>query len=302
MTEYIGESAALATAIMWGFTSVFFTLAGRMVGSPVVNRTRLLLAVLMIGAVHWLMFGAPAPLDAEGYRWGWLALSGVIGLVIGDALLFQAFVMIGARLSMLMMSLAPVFSTLLGWLWLEEVLSGPEFLGIGLAVAGVVWVITDRAGNGGGEAEAPRDYLIGVLCALGGAVGQALGLVTSKLGLEGDFSPISGNMIRLLAATALIWAFTVATGAAQHNFRRLKDQPRAWRWLLLGTVAGPVVGVSLSLLAVQRAPVGIASTLMQLTPIFLLPVGYFAFKERVGVRAVLGTLLAVAGTALIFLN
>ncbi len=302
MEEYVGESAALATAVMWGFTSVFFTLAGRLVGSPVVNRTRLLLAVLMIGLVHWLWMGQPVPLDAEGYRWGWLALSGVLGLVLGDAFLFQAFVMIGARLSMLMMSLAPVFSTVLGWLLLDEHLTRGELLGITLAVSGIVWVVTDRAQNGGGEAEAPAGYALGILFALGGAVGQSLGLVTSKLGLDGDFSPISGNMIRLLAATALIWAFTLVTGAAQHNFRRLREQPTAWRWLLLGTVAGPVVGVSLSLLAVQRAPVGIASTLMQLTPIFLLPVGYYLFKEQIGARAITGTLLAISGTALIFLN
>jgi len=307
MENFIGEFAALGTALCWSMNSIFFTQAGRMVGSPIVNRTRLLIALLIIMVVHTVALGSPLPFDAEGWRWGWLALSGVIGFIIGDALLFQAFVMIGPRLSMLLMDLAPVMSTLLGWVILDEILAFGELFGIALAVGGVVWVITDRKGNTTAiNPKAldsnPRYYLIGVLFGFGGAVGQATGLIASKLGVEGDFNALSGNTIRLLVSTAGIWLIAALNRDIHTNFVKLREQPKALQGITLGAFFGPFLGVSLSLLAVQHTDVGIASTLMGLTPIILIPIGVIFFKETVGIRAILGTLLAVLGTALIFLS
>ena len=101
MFLFVGELAALVTSLCWSFTSTFFTLAGRLVGSVVVNRIRLVLAVLFLVLAHF-MLRQPLPVGAAPWRWFWLALSGFFGLVLGDAFLFQAFVWIGPRLSMLM--------------------------------------------------------------------------------------------------------------------------------------------------------------------------------------------------------
>jgi drug/metabolite transporter (DMT)-like permease len=81
----------------------------------------------------------------------------------------------------------------------------------------------------------------------------------------------------------------------------LSAQPRSVLFILVGGFIGPFLGVTSSLVAIQNAPVGIASTLMALPPVFLLPVGYLFFKERIGWQAVLGTLLAIAGVALLFM-
>ena len=304
MDAYIGEFAALGTATAWSFTSIFFTLSGRLVGSPVVNRTRLLLAFIMISLFHWITRGEVIPLNADPERWFWLGLSAIIGYIFGDALLFQAFVMIGARLSMLIMALAPVFSVILGWWLLDEALTGMELLGIALAIGGVIWVITDRSpANGMVQRErGTRYYMIGLLCGLGGALGQAVGLIASRKGVEGDFSAISGNLIRLLVAALVMWIIAIANRQVTGNFRKLREKPRAAGYITTGAIAGPFIGVTLSLVAVQHTEVGIASTLMGLTPVFLLPIGYFAFKENIGFRAVVGTVLAVAGTAVIFLS
>lgn len=302
MTHYLGEIAGLATSFCWSFTSVFFSLSGREVGSPIVNRTRLALALGMVGALHWIMQGQPLPFDAARWRWGWMALSGLIGFVIGDAFLFQAFVLIGPRLSMLVMALNPVIGAGLAWVLLHETLNAPELLGIALAIGGVMWVVLDRQNGSRDLPDAtPRTYLIGVLMALGGAVGQAGGLIASKQGLEGDFPALSGNMIRLLVATTSMWAFAAAQGSALSTYQALRAHPRAIRFIVGGAIAGPFIGVTLSLVAVQHAPVGIASTLMSLTPVILLPIGRFFFHEQITWRAIFGTLLAVAGTALLFL-
>ena len=159
-----------------------FTLSGRRVGSPVVNRTRLLLAVILVSGVHLLTQGEVWPVHSAPSRWMWMGLSGVVGFVIGDAFLFQAFVMIGLRLSMLMMALAPVLSVGMAWVLLGESLSAVELLGIFVTVGGIAWVVTDRAKTAATTEETlpPRYYLIGILCGLGGALGRRAAISSRK--------------------------------------------------------------------------------------------------------------------------
>lgn len=294
---FLGELAAVGTSLCFSFGSVFFTNAGRLVGSIVVNQTRLLLALLVVMGWHWLTYGQLLPLDAGADRWVWLGVSGVIGFVVGDAFLFQAFVMVGPRLAMLMMALAPVLGAVLAWLFLNEMLTGREILGIAVTLAGIIMVISERRGNGAETVPgAGRRYVLGLLCGLGGAAGQAIGLILSKKGLADDFPALSGNLIRLLAATVAIWILAVVGRRAISGIRAVRQQPRS---LLLMT-GGPVLGVWLSLVAVQNTSVGVASTLSSLMPIFLIPISYVMLKERASRQAVLGTLVAIAGMVILF--
>jgi drug/metabolite transporter (DMT)-like permease len=307
LTLYVGYIAALATSVAWSATSILFTLSGREVDSPVVNRTRLVLALLLVSLTHWLTEGSLLPVSAEPSRWGWLLLSGVIGFTLGDSFLFQAFILIGPRLSMLLMALAPVFSVSLGWLLLGERLSLLELIGVGITLAGTGLVVTDRRGGNPGwgsgvqEQTGKHHRLLGVLLGLGGALGQAVGLYFSRLGLAGDFPALSGSLIRIIAAVVSIWLLTLAQCQVQPTFEKLRASPRALWVIAGGAVTGPFIGVWLSLVAVQHASLGIASTLMSLSPVILLPASWFVFRERFGVRAVAGTLMAVAGTAILFL-
>ncbi|HBX70069.1 MAG TPA: EamA family transporter [Chloroflexi bacterium] len=298
MSAYLGEIAALMTSLAFSLTSTMFTLAGRRVGSTTVNRIRLILAVLLLSLIHWIWLGSLLPLKADPQRWLWLGLSGIVGLVLGDAFLFQAFVWIGPRLSMLMMSLAPVIASLVAWIFLGETLTLGQIGGIALTLSGIAWVVLERGSN---RQSPNRDYLRGILFGLGGATGQALGLVLAKNGLSGGFSPISANLIRMLTAATTLWAITIFQRQARSAFVHLNANHRAIWFLMAGTVTGPLIGVSLSLFAVQQSAVGVASTLMALPPVFLLPISYIVFKERFGWGAVAGTFVAMAGVALLFL-
>jgi drug/metabolite transporter (DMT)-like permease len=295
-----GQLAALGTSLCFTATSTFFTLGGRLVSALVVNRTRLLLATLFLTVAH-LMFGIPLPTSAEPFRYFWLVLSGVIGLALGDAFLFQAFVWIGPRLSMLMMSLAPVMAVLMSWAFLGEFLSTSQLLGILLTVSGVGWVVMDRRGRQGVTPISNRNYALGILFGLGAAFGQAAGLVTAKFGLVGDFPALSGTLIRMVAAALVLWAITLLQGQARSTFARVRSHPRAMAYITAGAFFGPTLGVTLSLIAIQRIPVGIASTLTSLPPVLLIPVGRLVFGERFGWQAILGTLVAITGVAVLFL-
>lgn len=300
MHDFTGELAALGTALCFAFGSTLFTLAGRELGAQRMNRVRLLLAALLIAAVHWLIFGQIVPV-ASAESISWLALSGIVGLVLGDMCLMQAFVMIGPRLSMLVMALAPMIATVIAWVFLNETLDAPTVVGILLAVGGVSLVVIERP-NGGASSNAVtgRAYKIGLLFALGGSLGQAGGTVLSRLGLAEGLEPLSASLIRLAVATVVMWGIAIVGGRVGGTITAMRQNSRAGLRLLGGTVAGPVIGVWLSLVAVQRTSVGIASTLISLTPIFLIPISYLIFKERSTRQAIIGTGIAFVGTVLLF--
>lgn len=295
---YLGEIAAIITSFTFAINSALFTLAGREVGSVVVNRLRLVIASLLLMAAQWIFLGTPWPVGVELDRWIWLGLSGIVGLVLGDAFLFQAFVLVGPRISMLMMSLAPILAAFIAWIFLGEALTLWQIMGIILTLIGVMWVVLEKNNKQGPQKES---YLRGVLFGLGGATGQALGLVLAKNGLGGSFSPISGNFIRMFTAMIVIWLVTIIQKEFRTTIQQTIDFPSAMGKILGGAFLGPFLGVSLSLFALQHTSVGVASTLMALPPIFILPVEYFYFRERLGWGSIAGTVIAMLGVAVLFL-
>lgn len=294
----IGEIAALATSFFFAMTALIFTSTGRSVGSQVTNRMRLLFALVYLMLLNLILFHEPLPFSADPSRWLWLSLSGVIGLSLGDAFLFQSMVYVGPRLGSLLLSLAPIFGSILAWMLFGETLTVLQITGIILALAGIGWVVLSHeepADTPHGHTQ--RGVLFGVLAALG----QAVGLVLSKQGMYGEFSPFQANAIRMLAAAVFIWLWAAYEGKAGSTFRDLRGKTKVVGLLALGAVVGPLLGVSSSLLAIQYAAIGVAGTLMALTPVILLPVSHFVFKERIGWQAVLGTVLAIMGVAVLFL-
>lgn len=299
MNNFTGEIAALGTSVCWTLTSIFFTISGRRVGSVTVNQTRLVMAVAFLSVAHLLVQGQWWPAQADLYRWLWLGLSGVIGLVLGDTLLFQAFILIGTRRSVLLMSLVPIISVIVAWLLLGEMLSAVEMVAVGLTVGGIAWVVSERGGGSGVQAD-PRHYRLGILAGIGGALGQALGLVVSKKGMAGDFAPLSATLMRMVVAATVIWSYTLLRGRAGQTLRALTDR-RASLAILGGAITGPFLGVWLSLVAIKLTRVGIASTLMALPPILVLLPSVWIFKERISPQSLVGTMVAIGGVALIFL-
>jgi drug/metabolite transporter (DMT)-like permease len=146
-----------------------------------------------------------------------------------------------------------------------------------------------------------RKYGIGILMGLGGAIGQALALLTAKKGMNGNFPALSATLIRMLAATIIFWLFVFARGRSLSMSETWKNQKARWA-IAGGTLFGPFLGIWLSLIAIKHAHIGIASTLMSLPPIFLIPIAHRLFHDRVTWRSVIGTVVALGGVAMIFLR
>jgi drug/metabolite transporter (DMT)-like permease len=254
----IGELAALATSFLFALTALIFTITGRMVGSQVTNRMRLTFALIYLIILNVILFREPLPFSADSSRWLWLSLSGIIGLSLGDAFLFQSLVSIGPRLGTLLLSLAPIFGSVMAWIFFGEFLTILQITGIVLALVGIAWVVlSHEEPPDTPHGHTRRGVIFGVLAGLG----QAVGLVLSKQGMFGDFSLFQANAIRMLAAVIFIWAWTAFEGKMRATFTSLRGKPKVIWLLTLGAFVGPVLGVTSSLLAVQHAEVGVASTL-----------------------------------------
>src|SRR5512144_3201528 len=144
---YIGETAGLLTSLFFAINAVVITRAGARVGSVILNRTRVVFALFYLITLNLILYHQPLPFAAEWTRWKWLGLSGLIGLAIGDAFLFQAYLMIGPRLGSLLLSLSTVFGALEAWLFFGESLRAGQIIGIALTLAGIMWVILERGGR-----------------------------------------------------------------------------------------------------------------------------------------------------------
>lgn len=312
---FSGELAALGTACCWTVTALSFEAASRRVGSLAVNLIRLILAAFFVAIWGWITRGHPLPTDATMHAWLWLGLSGLVGFSIGDLCLFRAFVVLGARLTMLVFALTPLITALIGLAFLGEQLTALDWLGMGCTIGGVAWVVAERVPRNPGGSKArgetaervpirsnttQRVPIRGVLLAMGAAAGQAIGLVMSKHGM-GSYDAFAANQIRILAGIAGFSILFFAIRWWPKVFSALTHRPAMLR-TSLGAVFGPFLGVSLSLIAVRYTTTGVAATIMSLVPVLIIAPSILLFREKISLRAVGGALIAVAGVALLFLQ
>jgi drug/metabolite transporter (DMT)-like permease len=298
-----GELAALMTAIFWTVTALAFEAASKKVGSLIVNLFRLIIGFVFLSLFTWMYRGFLFPVDATGSAWIYLLLSGLFGFVLGDLCLFQAFVVIGARISMLLMALAPPITALISWIFLREELTTKSWAGMFITLLGVGLVVLKR------EDPVKKTRLFnkvkfsyplwGILLGLGGAFGQSAGLVLSKFGMQ-NYSAFASAQIRIMAGIAGFSVIFIIMGMWKQAFRSLSDR-KPMLQLSLGAFFGPFLGVSFSLLAVQLTSAGIAATIMSVVPVLIIPPAIILFKEKVTIKETLGAILAVAGVTFFFL-
>ena len=309
--NHLGEIISLVVAVSWTVTALFADKASHRLGSMTANVLRLSMAIVFLGLLLWVTVGHPYPVYASGQAWLWLALSALVGYVFGDWCLFNCYLSIGARFGQLFMTLAPPMAAIAGWAILGETLSWKSGLAMAVTLSGIAISILSR---GDGHKVHLTLPFKGVLLGLGAGLGQGVGLVLSKVGLQYYASDIPVDapaaMARMLPfASTMIRAIIGAAGflalmALQRGLPQLRSaihDRTGMRYALIMTLFGPVVGVSLSLMAVQYTNAGIASTLMALTPVFILFPYAFIYHQRIKLREILGVAVSMTGVALFFL-
>lgn len=299
VSNYTGEIAALATAVFWTITAMAFEVASRNIGSLAVNMIRLVLAFVFLSVFNLIARGYLLPVDAGTHAWIWLSVSGIVGFVFGDYFLFRSFAVISARISMLIMTLVPPITALIGWLLLGELMTALELTGMFLTVSGIALTIFSR-GEVEGRKKVKLSYPVkGILYALGGALGQAVGLVLSKYGM-GDYHAFAATQIRIIAGMFGFALIILVLNKGQLIRKAFRSRP-GMIGTGIGSVFGPFLGVSFSLLAVKYATTGVASTLMAIVPILIIPPSIMFFKQKVSWLEVTGAFISVGGVTLFFI-
>ena len=309
--QHLGEIISLVVAVSWTITAIFADKASHRIGSMVTNVIRLALASVFLAALLWITLGHPYPVYADGKAWLWLGLSALVGYVFGDWCLFNCYLSIGARFGQLFMTLAPPMAAIAGWALLGETLSWKSILAMAVTLSGIAISILSR---GEGHTVMLSLPLKGVLLGLGAGTGQGVGLVLSKIGMQhyeaavpadapaimDTMLPFASTMIRALIGAAGFFLL-LSLHKELPNLKAAAHDRKGLTYALILTLFGPVLGVSLSLMAVQYTDAGIASTLMALTPVLILFPYALIYKQRIRPKEILGVVVSMAGVAMFFL-
>lgn len=298
--EKIGALAAFGTALCWSFSAIFFENASRKVGALAVNFWKVVFALFFLAIAGTFARGMPFPFDATPKAWLFLSLSGIVGFVVADYFLFNAYILIGSRITVVFQALTPLFTALFAFLLLGERMRPLRLMGMGIVVCGILMVVMSRQRKQKDKGEQFLASKKGYVFAFFSSVFQAAGLIFSKIGL-GDYSAISGTEIRVLTAIAGFAIQATLTGQAKQVFRVAPREGPAFRSMGIGAIFGPFLGVVFSLFALQNTEAGTASTLMALTPVLIIPPSILILKQKVRGLEIVGAAVAVSGAALFFL-
>jgi drug/metabolite transporter (DMT)-like permease len=294
---YAGELSALVTAIMWTASALAFAAATKRVGSVYVNIVRLVAAVILL---FFTIVGGNIRDNISITQTGFLVVSGLAGFVFGDTFLFKSFEYNSARIGMLIMSVAPAMTALLAFFFLGERLTSMGMMGMAVTLTGIMLVVLER--------KEPSTHhlpvsIAGIFYAFLGALGQAGGLVLAKFAFV--IGPVNGfvaTFIRAFSATLVLVPLNYFAGRFKHPAAVFSNNPKALTFTLVGAFIGPYLGVTFSLIAISTINVAIASTIMAIVPIIMLPTVWILYREKLSWRAIAGACIAVGGVGILFLR
>ena len=309
--QYVGELISLGVAFSWTITALASEVGSRRLGVVVLNVWRLGLAMICSALMIWLFTGVPYPIYAGTETWMWLLLSGVVGYFFGDWCLFNSYMCFGSRYGQLFMTLAPMFAAISAWIALGQTLGWNSLLAMIVTLTGIGISVLGRGEHHSLSLQLP---LKGVIYAIGAALGQGVGLVLSKIGLDhytadvpatslSDMEhilPFSANMIRCLSGTVcfLLW---MSISGNLHQLQQSVHERKGMLAMYITVFFGPFLGVGFSLMAVQYTAAGIASTIMALSPILIIVPSYYLFHQKISTRGVIGAIISIIGVSLFFL-
>lgn len=296
MAGSLGALAALGAALCWSVASLIFERVGRSAGGLALNLIKCAVALVMMLPTLAALSGHWWPPGMDLRTTGILALSGLVGLSIGDTFWFGCLLRLGARRALLLFTIAPIITAILGAAVLGEPLNATMLVGMAITLAGVAWVILERDGAGG---ERGVDG-VGIALGVAAAGCQAVGSVLTKLAGTG-FPALDVSIVRLAAGTLGLVVIAVATGRLGRAVAPFATR-RSAIGLVAATFLGTYLGIWLMNTGFLHTWVGVAATLNATSPIFVLPLVVLFLGERVSPRSTVGAFVAVAGVALLFVT
>ena len=291
--KYLGESFALITALGWALSSLFFEKASKRADSISVNVIRLVIGIIFLGVFTFVERGVFLPTDSTSYNWKILGVSGIIGLFLGDIFLYESYVLIGARLCMLFMTLTPLIVGVFGYVFLGEVLTLTQLLAMIITCSGVLIVVL-KSKDGEQNKKISSKGIMYICIA---TIFEAIGTIFTKMGSIG-YNPSSSTQIRMICALLVFIIFITI----KKLWRKVFKVAGAFRNLLLitaGTITA-TAGITFLVAALNLGNAGVISTIASTSPILIIPISYLFFKEKIALKEIIGACISVLGIVLFF--
>jgi len=297
LINFAGASAALLGAILWAGTSIIFENISKKISSARLNFYKGSFALMLL-AVTSLILGERIP-TINWNEISVLAISGVIGIALGDTAYFQAVKKVGARRALTLFTLAPPMSALIALIFLGEQLSLMTWIGIMITVCGVIWVVTEESGDEKIQIK-KEDLLPGILFGALAALGQATGVVMTRSVLtQTNLTTLQSTVVRLAPALVALIIIIMIIGRGYEKLEKESIDKKLIGKVVLASIIGAYICLWLQQIAIENLQAGIAQTMLSTSPIFILPM--VALRgEKISVRAITGAVLAIAGIILIF--
>lgn len=301
-----GELIAILTTLCWSLGIFPFTEAAKRIGAGPLNQYRLLLAWIIISVILFFfndlniiqLFATPQP-----YHYIFLGLSGIIGFSIGDYCSFTSFKLLGPKLGSLYTTFAPGAALIIGYVALNETINFIGIIGILTTIGGVIWLTFSKKDAYEASKIGYKRDRKGIIYGIIGALCQGTGLVLSKYGMDyysEKLPTMHAVWIRLLFAFIAAFVVSILLGKLKSNSKPIfTNEKNNLPFLFLGTILGPVMGVTLSLMAIQQLEVAVAQTIFALLPLFVLPISLIVYKEKITLQSVFACFIALTGVLLL---
>lgn len=298
MVRFQGQLLAVVIAFCWAQNSLIYSYLGKKADAQSTAHIRLWIALPMILLTHKLFLGTFLPADPSTEELLFLGISGIIGFFAADLLIFQAYIDLGPRETLVILSTSPIITTAISFVLMDEQMTMMQLVGICITVAGVMVVVFSSSAR---KTLGDEHWIRGILCAGGGSILQAAAVVLAKAGMQQGIHPISGNLIRLGFGFAALVGYALLKRRFLHDFMMMRSGRNL---ALLGSAAfaGPVLGIVLTLQAITLAPAGVITAISQISPILLLPIERFVLKHRLNLLTAAGTVLAIAGAGILVVS
>ncbi len=295
INNFIGETAALSAALLWAISSVIYSRLGVTIAPLQLNLYKGIIAIALIAIT--LFFQSATFIDLSWSTVVWLALSGAIGIGLGDTAYFAALNKLGARRTLLLETATPPMGALLALIFIGEQLTALSWCGILLTILGIAWVISE--GNPVDNISISRS---GILYGILAAIAQAAGAVISRFALiQSDISPLESTLIRLVGGTIIVLGLLLFPISPTPTKIRWGIPLRSLGIIAIAATGSTYLGIWLQQTSLKFAPTGIAQTFLATSPLFVLPLVALQ-GERISWRAILGAIISLGGIGLIFVR
>lgn len=289
----LGAGSALLSALLWAVAAILFAHIGRTLNAKALNLGKGIVALICLSSI---LLTTQLP-DFHPPEFWYLALSGLLGITIGDTLYFLTLQRLGAKITLLVGTLIPVVTAISASLLFSEPIGFLSAMGLAMTIFGVTYVLWNKVEN----KTTRRFWFSGLVIASLYILTESGGILLTKFGLV-HYESLEATFIRQAWGIAGLVFWGLSASNLISDFKPLKHDSKLIRLFILTSFIGAFLGTWLSIIALELTYTAVAVSLNSTSPLFVLPISYWFLREKISQKAILGSIIATVGVGLYFFS